>query len=396
MTAVPPPSPSDPDATALSSSPSRALYWLRNFLPPPVGTDWREGLRMSFGIGLGLLITALISRWWGGAHAHADWMMASMGASAVLVFGMPASPLAQPWPVLAGSLTCLLTGTLCEALIPDTALALAAATGLSVAIMVALRCFHPPGVGLASFVVLEHAPGMELVLFPALFNIVVLLASAVAYNLLTGRAYPHPQRSHGRLPQSGQFIDADLDAALTHYNQVLDISRADLEGLLHMAGRAAFQRTLGDLHCAAVMSKPVFAVEPKVTLKDAWALMRSEQVKALPVIGPEHQVIGIVTHADFVRNAKLDTHEGLGQRLKNLVTGKGKTAQSVADIMSETVQTAHTGQPVIELVPLFSSGGHHHLPVLDAQNKLVGIITQTDLIRVLAATVAPSSTRSES
>lgn len=369
------------------------LLWLRNFLPSPVGTNAAEGLRMAAGVAAGLLITALISRWWG-AHDNAAWLVSSMAATAVLVFGMPASPLAQPWPVLAGSLLCMTIGALCEHFVPDEAMALALAVGLSVTLMVPLRCLHPPAVGLASFVVLEHAPAMEMLLFPALFNIVVLLACAVAYALITGKRYPHPQHSHRKQTEGSHFTDADLNAALAHYNQVLDISRADLEGLLHLAGRAAFQRTLGDLRCADVMSKPVFSVAADVTLKDAWSLMHEHNIKALPVIHEDQRVIGIISNADFVRNAsqQMPDPQSLGQRLKSLVLGKPKQqeAKTVQDLMAQDVQTAQATQRVMELVPLFSSAGHHHLPVIDAQERLVGIITQTDLIRVLAATVTPS------
>ena len=55
--------------------------------------------------------------------------------------------------------------------------------------------------------------------------------------------------------------------------------------------------------------------------------------------------------------------------------------------MSSPVQTAQAEQHVMDLVPLFSHGGHHHIPIVDAQERLVGIITQTDLVRALAATV---------
>jgi len=41
-------------------------------------------------------------------------------------------------------------------------------------------------------------------------------------------------------------------------------------------------------------------------------------------------------------------------------------------------------QPVMELVPLFSRGGHHHMPIVDGQGRLAGVITQSDLVRALA------------
>ncbi|WP_348688594.1 HPP family protein [Acidovorax soli] len=361
------------------------MRWLRRFWPAPVGIDGRERLRVVAGVSLGVLIAALLSRWWAIGHAG-PWMVGSLGASAILVFGMPSSPLAQPWPVLGGSTLSALVGGVCAALVPDPAVAGALAVGLSMALMVPLRCLHPPGGAMALYVVIAQGNGLQLAAFPICFNALVLVVLGVAYNTLTGRQYPHSQRwrEPAGPPQSGPFAASDVDAALSHYNQLLDVSREDLEGLLHLAGRAAFQRTLGDLRCSDVMSKPPLAVEAGVSLKDAWALMRSQQVKALPVVDAHRLVVGIVTVADFMRLANLDMHEGLGQRLRTLVMGRSGQPASVGEIMSHPVQVIGEQQHAMDLVPLFSQGGHHHIPVVDTRQQLVGIITQTDLVRTLA------------
>ncbi len=364
--------------------------WLYQFVPSPIGINGRERLRVTAGIGLGILLAALLARWWshGGAGPQ-PWMMASLGASAVLVFAMPSSPLSQPWPVVAGSTLSVLVGLGCAALVPYPALAAALAVALSVAIMVPLRCLHPPGAAVALFAVLSHEHGVQLAALPILVNALVLLLFGVAYNTLTGRSYPHRQRPVPSTPSSSpsRFISSDLDAALSHYNEVLDISRADLEGLLHLAGRAAFQRTLGELRCSDIMSAPALSVEGHALLQDAWTLMRRKQIKALPVVDAERHVIGIVTVADFMRLANLDLHNGLGKRLRALVMGRGTNPKAVQDIMSSPVQTAQAEQHAMDLVPLFSHGGHHHIPIVRGYGQLVGIITQTDLVRTLAATV---------
>ena len=362
--------------------------WLRNFWPMPLGINRREHLRMACGAALGVLLSALLARWWADVWGiEAPWMVASFGASAVLVFGLPSSPLAQPWPVLAGSTLSALVGALCALLVPDAAWSGALAVGLALALMVQLRCLHPPGGALALFVVLNHGGGVHLAVFPVLFNVLALLVVAVGYNTLTGRSYPHPQRLAQPSVPAGGFTMADVDAALAHYNQVLDISRADLEGLLHQVGHAAFQRTLGELRCADIMSSPPFAVEQGVSLKEAWALLRREQIKALPVVDGQRQVVGIVTVADFMRLVNLDVHEGLGQRLRALVMGRGQQPTQVQGIMTRAVQVAGAAQHVMDLVPLFSQGGHHHIPIVDEGQRLVGIVTQTDLVRALAKAV---------
>ena len=319
------------------SVPPRAqrAAWLRSFWPAPVGISGRERLRVALGVALGVLLAALLARWWIHAAPGAHWMVASLGASAVLVFAMPSSPLAQPWPVLGGNGLSVLVGVACATLVHEPALAAALAVSAAVLVMVPLRCLHPPGAAMALFVVLNPGEDAHLLVFPVLLNVLVLLLVGIAYNNATGRSYPHPQRLQrdDRTAAKGQFTTADLDAALAHYNQVLDISRADLAGLLHMAGRAAFQRTLGELRCADIMSRPPMAVEPGVTLKEAWAMMRREQIKALPVVDAQGMVLGIVTVADFMRLANLETHEGLGQRLRQLVKGRTGQPSRVEDIM---------------------------------------------------------------
>jgi CBS domain-containing membrane protein len=364
------------------------VRWARNFWPAPLGIDGRERMRFIVGAVMGVLLTAWLSRWWAGPEASGPWMVASLGASAVLVFGMPSSPLAQPWPVLGGSTLSALVGALCSALVPDPAIAGALAVGSAIALMVPLRCLHPPGGAMALYVVLTGGDGWHLAAFPILFNVVVLLAAGMLYNGLTGRQYPHPQRTgRSAAAAEGAFTASDVDVALAHYNQVLDVSRADLEGLLHLAGRAAFQRTLGEVRCADIMSRPPLAVEPGASLKDAWALMRSAQIKALPVVDAQQMVVGIVTVADFMRLANLDVHEGLGQRLRALVMGRSGQPAEVHEIMSHPVQVAQVGQHAMDLVPLFSHGGHHHIPIVDNEARLAGVVTQTDLVRTLAVVV---------
>jgi CBS domain-containing membrane protein len=358
---------------------------LQRLIPHPVGIDAKEALRMVVGVMLGLLITGFLSRWWAGS-SNDSWMIASLSASAVLLFGMPASPLAQPWPVLGGTVLAALVSTLCRLLVPDLVWAASLSVGVTLAGMLLLRCFHPPGVGMAAFVVLEHSNGLDLLVFPVLFNIVVLLLCAIAYNHATGKPYPMRRRA-----ASGQhFQKSDLDAALEQYNQVLDISRADLEGLLHLAGRAAFQRTLGDLRCADIMSRPPLAVEADVSLREAWALMRQKNIKALPVVNALHEVQGILSQSDFMRTTALASPEGWSQRLRKLVAIGAKKPQTVGDLMSGPAQTAFADQQVMELIPLFSVGGHHHLPIVDAGQRLVGVITQTDLVRALASAITPA------
>ena len=383
-------------ATALPASWStRTATWFRAFRPQPFNVDGWERWRATLGALVGILLTAWASRWYSGPLALGPWLAAPLGASAVLVFAVPASPLAQPWSVVGGNTLSALVGLACALAIPDPAVAGAVAVGLAIAVMFALRCLHPPGGATALLAVITHTTDAHFAAFPILFNSVMLVLAGVVFNQLTGRRYPHTQEAPppAAPASASRFSPQDLDVALARYNQVLDISRDDLEALLHHAELAAYQRNLGELLCADIMTPGPFAVEPEAPLREAWALMRREQIKALPVVDTLRHIVGIVTVADFMRNADMDAHEGVGERLRALVRRAGAAAiekpEVVGQIMTRQVSVANANGHMIELVPLFADGGHHHIPIVDAEQKLVGIITQTDLVRALYRAVKP-------
>jgi CBS domain-containing membrane protein len=314
-----------------------------------------------------------------------------MGASAVLVFCLPASPLAQPWSVIGSSLVSALVGVACARWIPDPAVAAAAAVGGAVALMFALRCLHPPGGAMALLAVLTHSTQFDLVAFPVLVNAVLLVLAGMAYNSATGRRYPHTQRAPATggaetLPRS-RFTTADLDAALAHYNQVLDVPRDDLEALLQEAEMAAYRRNLGEIRCDDIMTRDPVAVEFGTPLLEAWNLMQRHHIKALPVVDRVRRIVGIITLADFMRHAEVEVHDGIGARLRQLVrraaTVHSEKPEVAGQIMTRQVRVASAHRHVVDLVPLFSEGGHHHIPIIDGESRLVGIITQTDLVRAL-------------
>ncbi len=362
--------------------------FILSFRPARTRVGSRERFRSFMGAGIGILITALLARWWAGSSfPGSPWLAAPLGASAVLVFAVPSSPLAQPWSVVGGNFLSALVGSACASLIGDPALAGAVAVTLAIALMFALRCLHPPGGATALLAALGGA-GMGFAVFPMLVNSILLVTAGVFYNSMTGRRYPHGQmRTSTSSAPANRFTAADLDSALAHYNQVLDVSRDDLEDLLHFAEAAAYERNFGQLTCADIMSREPLAVQFGVPLHEAWALMRQRQIKALPVIDRSQRVVGIVTVADFLKHAGFEQPVGIGQRLRTLIRSDGLVhsdkPEVVGQIMTREVRVASQNRRVAELVPLFSEGGHHHIPIIDEDKRLVGIITQSDLVRAL-------------
>ncbi|HXA46666.1 MAG TPA: CBS domain-containing protein, partial [Burkholderiaceae bacterium] len=96
------------------------------------------------------------------------------------------------------------------------------------------------------------------------------------------------------------------------------------------------------------------------------------------------RVIGIVTLLDFIRHAQLDAYEGydskLRQFLRPILHSHSEAPEVVGQIMTKTVRTAKDSMHIVELVPMLSEYGLHHIPIIDHERRLVGIVSNSDLV----------------
>ncbi|MFZ6848036.1 HPP family protein [Undibacterium sp. RuRC25W] len=382
------------------SHPKSLLSWFKSFSPARLNVDRQERLRSCCGMFIGLVLTGVASKLMIGSLTNAPMLLGPLGASAVLLFGVPASPLAQPWSAICGNLVSAVIGVTCVQFFGVSIYSAAIASSLAVATMFALRCLHPPGGAVALTAVLGGpvivSLGYDFVLFPVLVNTILLLALALVYNNLTGRPYPHisqPDHKSSHATSDGNSIDrigfnsTDLDNVLKKYNQVLDISRDDLENLFMQTEMHAYRRRFGEITCRDVMSKDVITAEFGTSLEDAWKLLREHRIKVLPIVDIARHVIGIVTLVDFMKHANLDIYATFDDKLRRLIrrtVGMSSNKPEVAgQIMTKNVRTVQHDFHIVELVPLLSDQGLHHIPIVDNENKLVGIVTQSDLIAAL-------------
>jgi len=382
---------------------------LLSLLPARSNTSQRQRLRASAGALLGLLITSFAAHFLLGDNAM--WLVAPIGASSVLLFCLPASPMAQPWAVIGGNVVSGLMGVACVQFFGPGPLAAALATPLAIAAMFALRCLHPPGGATALMMVIGgpavHAMGYRLPLGPVLVDCVLIVLAAIAYNNLTGRRYPHSQQLAHPNPHATKdevptarfgFQPEDLDAVLRQYNQELDISRDDLEELFLKTEMRAYQRRFGIITCGDIMSKDVVTAEFATPLADAWREMRRHRIAAVPVLNRVRRVIGIVTTSDFMAHGGLDDYHGMRRQLLDFLRPTGTThsekPEVVGQIMVKHPRTASVDTPITELVPLMADSGFHHIPVLDHEDRFAGIVTQSDVVAALYARNALSGSES--
>lgn len=152
---------------------------------------WLERFRSVLGAFFGLLLVLTIANYLGGAGGVDEWLMASLGASALLVFALPQSPMAQPWAVIAGNTLSALVGISILHLVNQPLLAMPLAASLSILGMLLLRCLHPPAAAVALIVVLGNITHYRYALFPVMVDSVLLVIAGAIYSNLTGKSYPN-------------------------------------------------------------------------------------------------------------------------------------------------------------------------------------------------------------
>ena len=203
------------------------------------GAQWPDRLVACAGaalcIALALIVCAALSL----GPADLPSIVAPLGASAVLVFAVPASPLAQPWPVIGGNIVSTLVGVAAFHAVPHPAIAAGVAVGGAILVMSLLRCLHPPGGAVALTAVIGgasvHAAGFTFAFAPVGVCSVALVGLAMLFHRATARSYPHRATAVPAAPAPTGLHLADIDAALEDMHESFDIGREDLDALLSRA-----------------------------------------------------------------------------------------------------------------------------------------------------------------
>lgn len=145
-----------------------------------------------------------------------------------------------------------------------------------------------------------------------------------------------------------------------------------------------YKLTVGD-----IMSRDLVTVDAAETVHDALQIMAENKVAALPVLDANSRCIGFLSTSDLVEITR-DLEEGLdaleqadellfGEVIARLAEGSGH--QRVVDVMSDTVASASPDDLVVDAAKRMLDEGVHRLPVLDEEQRPVGILSTTDILR---------------
>ncbi len=134
---------------------------------------------------------------------------------------------------------------------------------------------------------------------------------------------------------------------------------------------------LDDVLVKVWMTSPVVSIEPQTPISEAHQMMKAKGIRRLPVAEAD-KLVGIITIGD-VREASPSDATTLSIWELNYLWAQLK----VENVMTRNVVTVAPDAPVTDAAQLMLDNKISGLPVVDQSGKLIGILTESDIFRML-------------
>lgn len=118
-----------------------------------------------------------------------------------------------------------------------------------------------------------------------------------------------------------------------------------------------------------VMSKKIHTISEHDTIKDAYDVIMDENIRAMPVLNNEDELVGIISERDIIR-----------YRTRNILPKHADFYINVSDVMTKDVKTLDPKTPLEKACEHFVEWGHHQIPVVE-EGKVVGLLGHHDFLR---------------
>jgi CBS domain-containing protein len=146
---------------------------------------------------------------------------------------------------------------------------------------------------------------------------------------------------------------------------------------------------------AEIMTADPITVSPQTSLQEAIQILVEKKISGLPVVNSEGKLVGIISETDLTWQATgVDTPPYI-MFLDSVIylQNPAKHNQEVHKALGQTVEEAMSDRPVTikathlvrDAAKIMHEKKIRRLPVVDEQSNLIGIITQGDVVRMMAA-----------
>lgn len=189
--------------------------------------------------------------------------------------------------------------------------------------------------------------------------------------------------------QQPELQTEDFRNALRELDSYIDITLDDLMEINRMAQKYAALRQVEQLKVSDVMTIDVATVKPQDSLRDAARILLELRISGLPVINADNKLVGIVTEADFLIAMGIPCHHpthNLWQTLESMFRhqpDQSALPARVVDIMNHNPISISADKTLHDAIDVMKQQSIKRLVVIDEQNQVRGIITRSNLVKVL-------------
>ena len=162
---------------------------LFNEIAPSQGQySWFDKLRVSIGVGITILVIALMNHLWGDMTQDENMVTAVFGVSALCIFLFPESKFFTPLVVIEANLLASCIAFICVYLFPSVSIGIPFTIIGTMVGMYLLGCIHPPAVFLSIFIVMAGTNSYDFALHPVLADSIVLALASLLNQVLMKRS----------------------------------------------------------------------------------------------------------------------------------------------------------------------------------------------------------------
>ncbi|SNQ62018.1 CBS domain-containing protein [Candidatus Methanoperedens nitratireducens] len=186
--------------------------------------------------------------------------------------------------------------------------------------------------------------------------------------------------------QEIELESEDLEAALRELRQYIDITEGDLKKIYTVAIKHAKERLSLKVPVSDVMTKNVISVKKDANLHEVARILSENKISGVPVVDDMNHVIGIVTEADILYMAGMKRGHTFKDILRHIISEPhpgNRNGNTVEDIMTSPVITAKPDTDIREVSRILDEKRIKRLPVVDDENRLIGIISRANIVRFM-------------
>jgi len=186
--------------------------------------------------------------------------------------------------------------------------------------------------------------------------------------------------------QDIELESEDLHAALEELHQYIDVTEEDLKKIYAIALRHARERLTFKIPVKDVMTVDVICIKKDADIHEAARILSENRISGLPVVDEEKHLIGILTEADILYSAGMKKSHNFRDILRHVLGEphpKIRNGSKVEEIMTTKVITTSPDRDIKEVARILDENMIKRLPVVDENNKLIGIISRANIVRYL-------------